>query len=453
MTSIARLLVGLAFGVFLNLANAATLVSGPMVGAPAMRAAKVWLQADAPARAEIEYWDVQLPNKITRSLSVQLAREFDFTDEIEIGGLTPGHTYGYRVLLNGKAQRTAVTTQFKTLVQWKWRSDAPDWKLALGSCAYVDEAEYDRLGKPYGGGEEGTRIYGNIAAQKPDLMLWGGDNVYFREADWDSEWGLRARWKHSRALPALQPLLQTGAHVAIWDDHDYGPNNANSSYGLKATTTQLFKRYFANQSYGLPELPGMFGSFSMHDADFFLTDGRTFRDSDDLKSPDKAMLGAGQMRWLKNALLASVAPIKLIVMGSQVTNDLLPEYREGWANFPAERDAFLQFLVDHKIEGVVLLTGDRHFTALYKTERPGSYPLHELTCSPLSAGPISNPGPEKTSARVVPNTFVTERNFCTIEFTGPQKNRALTLKSFSTTGEKKWEQSILLNDLKTPKSL
>jgi alkaline phosphatase D len=30
------------------------------------------------------------------------------------------------------------------------------------------------------------------------------------------------------------------SHYAIWDDHDYGPNNADKSYHLKETSRKVF---------------------------------------------------------------------------------------------------------------------------------------------------------------------------------------------------------------------
>jgi alkaline phosphatase D len=281
------------------------------------------------------------------------------------------------------------------------------------------------------------------------MMLWGGDYLYLREADWDSESGIRHRWKHDRGIPEVQGLLRTGHHFAIWDDHEFGPNDSNSSYPLKGESLKFFKRYFANPGYGLPEAPGVFGNFTFNDAELFLTDNRYYRDSDKLIDTGKTMLGAVQLRWLKNALLASVSPVKIIVVGSQVTNVL--NTMEGWDKFPGERADILKFLVDQKIDGVVILSGDRHFTEMLKTERPGSYPLYELTCSSLTSGGPTSLEAEKGNRQIVADTFVAERNFCTIDFSGSGKERKLMIRSFSTEGRQLWEKEIALSTLQSPK--
>ena len=429
---------------------AAELRAGPMAGASYMRGAKLWMQASGPAKAVIEYWDTTAPKKVLRTAPLALRDDEDYVGQFTISALEPGRTYGYRVKLDGKESTLPQSLIFRTQALWQWRSDAPDWKLAFGTCAYTNEVAYDRPGKPYGGPPEAMKIYDSIANQQPDMMLWGGDYLYLREADWDHEGGLRYRWKHDRGIPEVQKLLRTGHHFAIWDDHEFGPNDGNSSYPLKGDALKLFKRYFANPSYGLPETPGTFGNFLFNDAEIFLTDNRYYRDSDRLVAEDKSMLGAQQMRWLKNALLASVSPVKIIVIGSQVTNTA-NTYYEGWNNFPKERAEFLKFLVDHKIDGAMLLSGDQHFSVLLKNERAGSYPLYELTCSSLTSRGHSDDSASKANADIVPGTFTSPRNFCTIDFTGPGKDRKLTIRSFSAEGKKFWEKEILVSGLQSPK--
>jgi alkaline phosphatase D len=430
-------------------AAAADLRAGPMAGASYMRGVKLWVQASGPAKAVIEYWDSNQPGKVLRTAPLALQQQDDYVAHFSIGALEPGRTYGYRVRFDGKEQKVPQSLTFRTQALWQWRGDAPDWKLAFGTCAYTNEVAYDRPGTPYGGPPEAMQIYDRIASQKPDMMLWGGDYLYHREADWDSESGLRYRWMRERGIPQVQGLLRTGHHFAIWDDHEYGPNDANSSYPLKGESLKLFKRYFANPGYGLPETPGVFGNFIFNDAEFFLTDNRYYRDSDTLIAEDKSMLGAAQLRWLKNALLASVSPVKIIVVGSQVTNSV--NTMEGWDKFPKERADLLKFLVDQKIGGVMIFSGDRHFTEMLRTERAGTYPLYELTCSSLTSGGPSSLYAEQDNPQVVADTFVPERNFCTVDFSGPRQERKLTLRSFSAEGRRLWEKEIAVSALQLPK--
>ncbi len=286
-----------------------------------------------------------------------------------------------------------------------------------------------------------------MAAAKPDLTLWLGDNVYYREADYDSPASMAARWRHDRKVPELQGLLAIGNHAAIWDDHDYGPNDANSSFVLKEHALELFKRYWANPSHGLPGVPGIFTSFRHGDAEFFLLDNRWYRDADKLTDDKKTMFGERQLRWLKNALVNSTATFKFIVAGSQMLDRSSPF--EGWRHFSAERENFLDWLGRQRVNGVFFLSGDRHRTELLRWERPGLYPLYELTCSPLTAGSYDL-AKVPTDPGLVEGTRVGEQNFCSLDITGPGSNRVLTVRSFAADGHELWRRSIPAAELTGP---
>ena len=121
------------------------------------------------------------------------------------------------------------------------------------------------------------KIFQTIAAQKPDAMIWLGDNIYYREADWLNEKAMRYRYAHGRSLPEMQELLASTHHYAIWDDHDFGPNNSDRAYRTRETSLKIFKDYWANSTYGTAETPGVFGSFEWNDVEFFLLDDRYHR--------------------------------------------------------------------------------------------------------------------------------------------------------------------------------
>ena len=446
------LLTGIATG---NATAApAQLAAGPMAGHRDARSVILWLQADATGTAQIEYWPEDGSRQRARSAPHPLRAETDFVAHVELRGLKPGTTYHYRVLLDGKAVPLPPALSFSTESLWQWRKHSfiaaqghvvPDFKVAFGSCVYVNDPPYDRSLHPSGAFGKGVEIFNRIAAQRPDLMLWLGDNNYLRDADYASPSGMAYRYRHDRALPALQNLLRTGHHYAIWDDHDYGPNDSNSSFVYKGEALKLFQRYWANGSYGLPETPGIFRVVSLNDADFFLLDNRTHRDSDKLQDPAKTMLGAAQLRWLKNALLASTAHVKIIVSGGQMLKTTPAQY-EGWSNFADERNGFFDWLAAQRVGGVLFLSGDRHHTVLTKVERPGTYPLYDFTCSPLTAGAFA-PNKNEDMSNTDAGTVIGQRNFCSIDFAGAWNERRLVLKSFDAAGKELWQREISVKEL------
>ena len=442
--SLAALLVAaqLAFHSAASGASPTRLASGPMPGYSAMRAATLWMQLSGPADVHIDFWPDDKPAEVRSSTPVTASAQEQYALHIGLTDLEPGIRYAYQVVADGEVITTGNTLHFRTQPLWQWRSDPPPFRLLAGSCAFINEADYDRPGRPFGDRYE---IFEKMAAQSPDMMLWLGDNVYFREADLDSPWGMAERYRHTRALPELQPLLRATHHYAIWDDHDFGHDNANSSFVFSDTSHDLFRRYWANPAYGLHGSGGIFTRMSFHDVDFFMLDTRTWRDSDRAPNgPDKSMLGKVQLRWLKKSLLDSTAPFKVIASSNQLLNDLTG--KEAWTHFPDERAAFLAWLEETGIEGVLLLSGDTHYSALFTLSRDDSYPLHELTCSPLTSGPHSH-GFDQDNPLLVDGTYVDERNFCQLDVSGPKDDRTLRLSVINADGETQWTREIHARDL------
>ena len=210
-------------------------------------------------------------------------------------------------------------------------------------------------------------------------MLWLGDNVYFREPD-DSRTGVYHRYTHDRSLSELQPLLGSVHHYAIWDDHDYGPNNSDRSFIYKDITLEAFKNFWANPTYGIPENKGITTQFKWADIDFFLMDNRYFRTPQNRKNIYKEILGNDQVQWLIDALLNSKAPFKVIALGGQFLNS--EKIYENHINWEDEHKKILDLISKEKIEGVIFISGDRHFSEVSKMDRYGAYPLYDFTVSP-----------------------------------------------------------------------
>ncbi len=102
--------------------------------------------------------------------------------------------------------------------------------------------------------------------------------------------------------------------------------------------------------------------------------------------------------------------------------------------FPAEYNDFIQFLTDNKINGVVFLTGDRHHSEIIKVNRPGSYPLYDITASPLTSGTHAFSGPEKDNPyRVVGVDKL--QNYGRISFSGTGINRTMKVEFVGLKGE------------------
>jgi alkaline phosphatase D len=426
----------------LSWGQANLLQSGPMVGYSDMREVLLWAQTKSSAKVKFGYWEKGSPSKKNFTEEITTQKNQAFVAKLVADVVEPGKKYEYELYINGQKVARNYPLEFQTQVLWAFRTEPPNFKFAAGSCLYVNDAPYDRPGKPYGSNYE---ILTKIYEQRPDFMLWLGDNAYMREPDWGTQTGIFYRYTHSRSLPELQPLLGSSHHYAIWDDHDFGPNDSDKSFANKDLTLETFKLFWGNPNYGVgnPNQKGITGTFTWGDVQFFLLDDRYFRTSNKNIASKRSILGEDQIEWLINALASSPASFKIIAVGGQFISS--SKEKENFANFPEEKQYIIDAIQKNKIPGVLFMTGDRHFTELSKLETPNMPPIYDITVSPLTSGTF-NPEKETNTTRV-PNTLVVEHNFALIEVTGKRKERVMTIKIINKDGKELWKQDIKETDL------
>ncbi|HNP54930.1 MAG TPA: hypothetical protein PKK69_09930, partial [Ferruginibacter sp.] len=254
------------------------LISGPWAGNVEMRTATIWVEVTAAVQTvSVSYYPEGKKNEMQTVRTInQPDRDF-YPVKINLTGLQFGTRYIYIVALDDQPVSTSFETAFTTKDLWQHRKPAPDFSFLAGSCAYFNEPVFDRPGKPYGGD---SSIFSSMAKEKAAFHIWMGDNWYTREADYGSVWGLNYRASRDRSLPVLQSFMAAMPQYSIWDDHDYGPNDAGKSFIHKQQSRDIFQSYSLNPSYG-ENGQGIYTVFSYSDADFFLTDDRYFRAEDD----------------------------------------------------------------------------------------------------------------------------------------------------------------------------
>jgi alkaline phosphatase D len=413
------------------------LISGPMLGNIELRNARIWLEVSPGVKkVELRYYEEGGMTMVTSQVyKGTLGNAFN-PITFELNGLKMNTTYTYRLLIDGKPVTLPYKTQFTTKDLWQFRKPAPDFSFLAGSCAYFNEPVYDRPNRPYGGD---STIFETMANTPAAFHLWLGDNWYTREVDYFTAWGLQYRASRDRSMPILQRFLSTMPQYAIWDDHDYGPNDANSSYILKDASKKVFDSYWCNPSSG-EDNKGIYTKISYGDVDIFMMDDRFFRSADNL--PDsiegqpnlsKQMYGAMQMRWLENGLATSLATFKIIATGSQVLNPASPF--DCVRHFPADFGYIQDMLIRNRINGVLFLTGDRHHSEVIKMDRPGAYPLYDITASPYTSGIGKVRDQEANNPARVPGTLVEAQNFARLSIAGKRGERQLKVEFIGVKGE------------------
>lgn len=413
------------------------IVSGPMVGDVQAQEVVIWLQTEKSVPVQIVYFPTKSPTHVKKSEIIwsqpvlpNVSTFKTFIAKIRIP-TEPETEYAYEVWINKKKVSRNYPMTFKTQSFWHYRKEPRDFKIGLGSCLFIADSAFDRPGEPYGSEYE---ILDALYQQKPDVMLWLGDNTYYREPDFFTVSRMIYRYTHTRSLHLLQPLFANSANYAIWDDHDYGPNDADRSFPLKNYALDIFNNFWTNP---LPASKNsFFTSFYYEDCEIFLLDNRFFRTPNRWKGNDKTILGEEQKQWLMDALTSSKATFKLVCIGGQVLNTAA--VFENYATFEPERTQLIETIQKHNITNVIFLTGDRHHSEL--TITPSKPLIYDLTVSPLTSKAANYPD-EKNEWRV-PNSYIGVRNFAILNISGPRKNRKMDILFYDKQGKVLWNYTI-----------
>lgn len=303
-------------------------------------------------------------------------------------------------------------------------------KIVIGSCL---NEEWNR----------NQVVLEKMAAERADLAILMGDNVYGSStgddpllSDLRSAYWQQARRREFNALVSSTPTL------AVWDDHDFGKNDAGGEdFPQRALAQQMFDAFWRIG----PEDPrahdgGVYGSWILGEAgrrvQIILLDTRYWRsplkptDQRDAKgkerymedsSPGKTVLGETQWRWLEGEL-KKPADLRLVVSSIQVA--ALGHGWEKWGNFPPERARFFDLIRSTGAKGVIVLSGDRHYAAINVEKTAAPYPIYDFTASAVNMPWGAGEG-EALPTMVSPAT--TQENFgvVSIDWVG----RAVTLEA------------------------
>jgi len=263
-------------------------------------------------------------------------------------------------------------------------------------------------------------IWESVRAGKPDVFVLLGDNIYGDTRDMEK---LKGKWDTLDAFPEFKKLRADCRLLAIWDDHDYGENDAGREFPKKAESQKLFLDFLGEpKGTQRRKTPGIYDSVTIGPkgkrVQFILLDTRYFRSAlkrapkrEKGKGPygpddsDKAeLLGEAQWKWLEGTLHE---PADLRVIASSIQVVSTTHGWETWGNFPKERERLLALLGKTKGKGLLVLSGDRHSAEISKLEGALPYPLFDITSSAMNQK--QRPQDEENPNRVGERYF--EENF------------------------------------------
>ena len=360
------------------------IVAGPMVGSVTDKSARVWLQLGVAKTVTVTTFEVERGGQVSQ-VSVDVEGPLPFVCDVPINGLFPNRNYRIEIKLDDV--RVKLPGGERIITTTPPEGSEANFCVALGS----------NLGQlePRDGNPGPRPIFAEIEKLKPRALLFLGNTASLpsKMEDWPQTNRQAFRviteaYSKVRREPDLQGLFRSVPCYAVWNDLDFGLPGSDKTWIYKNEAWAAFQRFWPNPDWGTPDNPGCYYNFTIGDAEFFMLDGRMYRDKE-------TMLGEKQRDWLKKSLAQSTATFKLIACGDRLTPTC-------FAN---------------NITGVIFLNGGN---------------LGEITGNHLTTGSLTGKA----------------ANFATLDFGGVRGNRFVTLRLRDEAGTIRAEQTLFAGQLR-----
>lgn len=335
-----------------------------------------------------------------------------------VENLQPDTDYYYALEIDGRLDRKK-RGQFRTFPV----PGPASFQIAFASCG--------RTGS--------TRdVFDRIREHRPLFYMNMGD-FHYEDINTNQPSRFRAAYDAVLASPQQADLYRTVPLVYMWDDHDYGGNNASKKSKSHIAARAVYDEYVPHYPFVNPEPDEPINySFSVGRVKFIIADLRSERDEPRVKDePKKTLMGEKQKKWFKDELLAANGRYPLIFWMTSVpwigergqspystlktnvwgyihhsqsnlfnvrTNRAGRNPNGGggdedhWSAFSYERREIADFIKSNHIRGVSILHGDSHMLAAddgsnadYATG--GGAPIPVMCGGPLDQNPSLKGGP------------------------------------------------------------
>ena len=344
------------------------LIHGPMLGNVTDHSAAIWVRTFGPRAVSVLARPLGSQNFYIRTPEMMTVPERERTAVLILGGLAPETVYEYHLQIDG--QVLGSLHRLKT---------------------FPENGHPSKFFTGFGGGAGYTpwheHMWDLLRSFEMPFFLLLGDNVYIDHPERPAV----QKYCYYRRQSCLdfRGFAEGTALYAIWDDHDFTHDDGKGSPqrdspAWKLDVWRIFRNQWNNPFYGGgEEIPGCWTRFSYGDVDFFLLDGRYYRE-DPVGNPTASMLGKEQKAWLFEGLRASKATFKVIASPVPWACNTKPGSLDTWDGHPEEREEIFRFIEKNRIEGVILLSADRHRSDAWRIRRPNGYDLLDLMSSKLT---------------------------------------------------------------------
>lgn len=259
-------------------------------------------------------------------------------------------------------------------------------RIAFGSCANQERSQ---------------PILDVARNYSPQLFIYLGDNIYGDTFDMEV---LQTKYRQLWSKPEFQRLREEVTVLSVWDDHDYGADDAGAEYPMKTQSRAIFLDFWhvPDQS-PRRQRPGIYGAHRFQAGNkilqIILLDTRSFRSPLEqnpeelplgsvyknayrpINDTERTMLGAAQWTWLEQQF-RKPADIRIVASSIQFAHSY--NGWESWNNLPNEQQRMLNLIQATNANGVIFISGDVHWGEISRRPVPDGYPILDVTASGLT---------------------------------------------------------------------
>ena len=263
-----------------------------------------------------------------------------------VTGLRPATEYRYVVETNGGSGPPGRLHTFA--------AGPMSFRLGFASCAATGSNH---------------RIFDTLRDLALLLFIHMGD-LHYEDIKRNDPSLFRRAYERVLTSPRQGSFYRSTPVAYVWDDHDFGPNDADGSSLSKPAALKTYQQNVPH--YPLSPVGGRVRTiqqaFTIGRVRFLVIDPRAERmPEDEPDGPQKSMLGKDQLDWLRRELRSASQrfPLVVLVNGVPWITKNEPGSGHGWEPYSHERtiiaDMIEQFGLTHRL---IMLSGDGHMVAI-----------------------------------------------------------------------------------------
>ncbi|KAG2771703.1 hypothetical protein PC129_g5302 [Phytophthora cactorum] len=251
-----------------------------------------------------------------------------------------------------------------------------NYRVAFASCA-------DESSDP--------KVFEEIKKENALFFMHTGD-LHYHNLVVNNVAAFRDGYDSIFASPAGQSMLAMDVpFVYMWDDHDFGPDNSDSTAPGRNASVQAYHEFVPHYPLvgGRSRTNTVHQAFTVGRVRYLLTDLRSARTPNTAPAAaTKTVLGKKQKAWFKTELVRATSDpnIRLIIWVN--TMPWLDDERK-WGHFVHEQQELVNFIKAHGLNKwvpIVIVSGDAHMLAV----DDGSHSPGNLTV--LHSAALGRPG-------------------------------------------------------------